>query len=288
MSALPGFPPFQTDQPTEHGFAEPNDLADGSELLAAADPAVLLAQFHARLRAGQFWFEALLEAIREWSLPRETVGGREFVYLLEGEAFDWLLLAERICNGTPPGLLPEDEVEALLVEEQPPVRLTQEQFAQRLGPAKYWAHLNFLYGVRVERALQLALERVIEKERGSLAFSHQRGDLDSDPFGRIYGAREIELLREYRAEQEAAGLAEGVGERFEAVRLEYRESQAFTYWLFRRRLQRQDPARVASDTRRGLQLLSQMEAAKRRRQQRRAVRPPRADAVIDAQPVHVG
>ena len=37
--------------------------------------------------------------------------------------------------------------------------------------------------------------------------------------------------------------------------------QDFTYWLFRFRLKRQDKARVASDTRKGLAMLTRMELA---------------------------
>ena len=140
----------------------------------------------------------MLDCIREWESPRETIDGREYVYLIEHEAFDWLLLAERICDSVPPGLLPLHEVEALLVDESPPVPLSEVEFQERLGTAKYWAHLNFLYGVRVEQALHLAMERILQKERSGLSFSHARDELDGDVFGRIYGARQRDLLREYR------------------------------------------------------------------------------------------
>jgi len=44
-------------------------------------------------------------------------------------------------------------------------------------------------------------------------------------------------------------------------RIAYADWQAFTYWLFKLRLKRQDKARVASDTRRGLAQLTRMELA---------------------------
>ena len=249
--------------PVETGFApdiDPDDERIIDAELMEVGPESLLVTFHAQLHAGRPWFDAMLDCISEWDVPRETIDGREYVYLIEHEAFDWLLLAERICDSAPPGLLPRHEVEDLLVEESPPVALSEIEFQERLGTAKYWAHLNFLYGVRVEQALHLAIERILQKERSGLSFSHTRQELDSDVFGRIYGSRQADLLREFRTHANRADA--------DPERIEHAEWQAFTYWLFRRRLERQDPARVASDTRQGLEMLYELEAAKQRRLRR--------------------
>ena len=248
---------FSLEEGDEHGAGE---AAPVQGELMASDADALLAAFQAQVQAGRAWFDALLDCIRQWETPRESVGGRDFVYLIEREAFDWLLLAERVCDSAPPGLLPPAEVEALLIDETPPARLSEAEFQERLGTAKYWAHLNFLYGVRVEQALHLAMERTVQKERGGWATDGSRGELELDVFGRIYGARQRELLREFRQAGQRADA--------EPERIEHAEWQAFTYWLFRRRLERQDPARVASDTRRGLEMLYELEAAKQRRQRR--------------------
>ena len=274
------------DGPVETGFGPDHGPEDehiiNAELMEFG-PEALLAQFHARLHAGAPWFDALLDCIHEWEQPRETFDGREYVYLIEHEAFDWLLLAERICDSAPPGLLPPHEVEALLVDESPPTPLSEVEFQERLGTAKYWAHLNFLYGVRVEQALHLAVERVLQKERSGLAFSHARNELDGDVFGRIYGARQSDLLRDFRAANNRQDA--------DPERIEHAEWQAFTYWLFRRRLERQDPARVASDTRQGMEMLYELEAAKQRRYRRRAAdaeRPAGDAEIIDGVLVAVG
>ena len=55
-----------------------------------------LRAFRAALEEGVDWPTALLQAIAEWSTPEETVGDRVYAYFIEGEAFDWLLLAERL------------------------------------------------------------------------------------------------------------------------------------------------------------------------------------------------
>ena len=263
------------------GFAEEDEHALHPSTL---DADAYLIGFELALRAGQPWFEALLDAVRRWDVPREVVEGREYVYLIEREAFDWLLLCERLCDAMPAGLLPSEEVEALLAEETPPRALSEDEFQERIGPAKYWAHLNFLYGVRVEQALQLAVERALQKESGGVTFAHARRDPDRDPHTRIYGASQEQLLGQFRLE----------AEREPTERIGQQEWQAFTYWLFRRRVERQDPARVASDTRRGLDMLLELELAARRRRKSRAERDgesadQRASAdVIDSVVVAVG
>ena len=249
------------------GLDDPDDIADAAAEAAQAALAErnaddLLIRFELELRGGRSWFDALLDCIRDWRIPRERVGEREYVFLIEREAFDWLLLAERLCDAMPEALLPPGELEALLLDETPPLPLSEDEFKRRLGPEKYWAHLNFLYGVRVEQALHLAVERTLLKERGGMAFSHARVDLDQDVFGRIYGSRHADLLREFRA----------AGSRPDTDRMSQSELQAFTYWLFRRRLERQDPARVASDTRLGLDMLLELELARQRRRLRAAER----------------
>ena len=42
--------------------------------------------------------EALLEAMSMWTLPEERIDGRLYRYVIQGEAFDCLLLAERMCT----------------------------------------------------------------------------------------------------------------------------------------------------------------------------------------------
>jgi hypothetical protein len=46
---------------------------------------------------GKHWYLALLEAVKLWKSTEETYKRRHYSYLIDGEAFDWLLLAERLC-----------------------------------------------------------------------------------------------------------------------------------------------------------------------------------------------
>ncbi|MDE3096315.1 MAG: NUDIX domain-containing protein [Chloroflexota bacterium] len=215
------------------------------------------------LRAGDPWFDALMEAIALWERPRESVDGREYRYLIGGEAFDWLLLAERIIEAVGASI-PEGEAERLLFSAQPPRELDDDALRDLIGTSKHRAHLNYLYGVTVEEALQYAVELDVSKERRAIS-SDDGGEAVRDPvFERIYDRPRDELLREFRdarclPQVPAIGLA---------------ELREFMYWLFKYRVAHQEPARVASDTRKALAQLSRMEDAVRRSGRR----PPRAPA----------
>ena len=202
------------------------------------------------IQNGQHWFLALLEAIGQWSSPEETVDGRTYRYLIAGEAFDWLLLAERLAL-TVSDLVPTEELELLLFHGRLPLEIDEEEFRRLIGPAKYRAHLNFLYGVLVEGALQTAVLEEVAKERLSCVW--ENGSLDDEVCLRIYEATRDQLLQRFRQER---GLPQG-----EWLGLD--ELQEFTYWLFKQRLRRCDPARIASDTRKALAKLAALQAASR-------------------------
>ncbi|MNC93336.1 hypothetical protein D3C83_99420 [compost metagenome] len=65
----------------------------GADDGAVMDP---LEHFRSALATGEPWFEALMQTIGLWERPEEQVDGRQYRYLIGGEAFDWLLLAERL------------------------------------------------------------------------------------------------------------------------------------------------------------------------------------------------
>jgi hypothetical protein len=214
----------------------------------------IIADLRAAVESGeQPWFDALLEAVRRWPLASERVGDRDFQYLVAGEAFDWLLLAERL-SAEIAAFVPEDELDALLFEETLPGEHTEEEFGELLG-AKYKPHLNFVYGVRVEAALQMAVAEEIGKEHRSTLIWERSGRADDEAFGRIYGRTRQELFEEFAA---ASGISDGEW-------LSLGELSAWRYWLFQYRVKYTDPAKVASDTRKGLAMLQRLEAIARRR-----------------------
>ncbi len=206
--------------------------------------------------AGDHWYLALLKTMARWGPAEETLDGRRYRYLIGGEAFDLLLLAERLSDELD-GTLSTSEREALLFHGHPPLQLEEEEFQTLLGTPKYQAYLNFLYGVTVEEALQQAVEEEVAKERHSYIWANDDEHGERSVFCRIYGREQKDLLREFQKERGLEALDE----------LQLTDLKEFTYWLFKYRIKSQDGARVASDTRKGLAALSRVEAALRSRGQ---------------------
>ena len=199
------------------------------------------------------WFLPLLDAVRKWPLPAETVGPRHYRFLVGGEAFDWLLLAERLL-GEVRDLVPGDEADALLFDQKLPLDITDSDLQQLLG-AKYKPHLNFVYGVRVEEALNAAVCEEVRKDRTASHIWDKNGQVDDEVFQRIYGRTVDEMLSEFRAEFAAV----------DPERISLADLSEWRYWLFQYRVKMCDPAKVASDTRKGLAFLQRLEWAHRSR-----------------------
>lgn len=195
--------------------------------------------------SGKHWYLALLEAIGCWDMAEETVDGRTLRYLIAGEAFDWLVLAERLCLALN-GLIPEDEKLNLLFYGKAPVNLTTEEFQKFIGESKYRRHLNFFYGITVEEALFLSVQDEVRKERLSGLF-YKEIDQTDEVFRRIYGRSKTELLKEFRS-----------GKRYpQNATISLTEMKEFTYWLFKYRLEHCERPRVASDTKKAMQYLNE-------------------------------
>jgi hypothetical protein len=216
-------------------------------------PEEVIAYLRERIADGEHWYTAMLRAMSRWSLAEETIDDRRYRYLVGGEAFDWLLLAERLLDEVG-DLVPAPEREALLFHGNRPVELDEDQFQELIGTPKYQAHLNYLYGVTVEESLQQAVEDEIAKEKHGYVFSSDDRS-ESTAFMRIYGKSQAELLRMFQKELAFAP----------TDLLLLGDMKEFTYWLFKYRVKTCDGARVASDTRKGLAALSRVEAAYRAR-----------------------
>jgi hypothetical protein len=202
---------------------------------------------------GTHWYLALLEAIKLWSSAEEDYEGRHYRYLIEGEAFDWLVLAERLCQEIS-DLIPEKEKTDLLFFDRPPLELTKEKFKKLIGPAKYRAYLNYLYGILVEEALISAVVDEVRKEHRSLGMNKHADDLDK-AYRRIYGASQQALLDDFRKEKRYP----------KPKSISLSELREFTYWLFKHRVEICDKSRVASDTKKALiQMQRNMSSAKRK------------------------
>ena len=216
-----------------------------SSQLARVGDNEVIRQLKQAIISGKHWYIALLEAIGLWTKAEETHNGRDYCYLIGGEAFDWLVLAERLCL-TVDGLLPDNEKLALLFYGEPPLNLTIDEFQKLIGSGKYHQYLNYFYGITVEEALILAVEVAVRKERQTSGYNNE-GDYSHEVYGRIYGTTRAALLKHFRSERN-----------YPSVRsISLTELKEFTYWLFKYRLKQCDKTRMASDTKKALEQLRQ-------------------------------
>jgi len=194
------------------------------------------------IASGKNWYLSLLGAIGLWSSAEEEYHDRSYVYLIDGEAFDWLLLAERLCE-TVEELLPQGETDALLFHGVPPIELDVAEIKNLIGEQKYKHYLNYFYGVTVEEALLLAVQEAIDKEKWVEGLG--KTPFNDEAFQRIYDTDKDELLKQFRKEKH----------HLQSQTITLDEMKEFTYWLFKYRLKRCEKARIASDTKKALDYL---------------------------------
>jgi len=212
------------------------------ESLTAASDTEIIWKMREAILAGTHWYLALLEAMGCWSTAEEEYEGRRYRYLIDGEAFDWLLLAERLCF-VMDGLVPEGERDVLLFYGIPPLEMEAAAVRKLIGEIKFRQYLNFFYGVTVEEGLLLAVQEEVEKEKW--AHGMRNPDAVEESFRRVYEADQETLLSSFRCEKRYPLLkSTSLG-----------ESKEFLYWLFKYRFQKSEKARIASDTRKSLAFL---------------------------------
>lgn len=190
--------------------------------------------------AGKHWYISILEAIKLWNSREEDYKGRHLNYLIDNEAFDWLLLVERLTDEIS-DYIPEDQKVALLFFDKPPLSLSKEDFKKIIGIAKYKAYLNYTYGVLVEEALVTAVMEEVRKEKRSVGSSSDSGVRDK-AFTRIYSGDEQALLQDFIKEKRYYG----------KTRMSLSDMKEFYYWLFKYRMKRSEKPKIASDTRKAL------------------------------------
>jgi hypothetical protein len=208
---------------------------------ALAGDARAIQHLKEQVKAGRNWYNVLLEAIAMWRSPEENYDGERYLYLVGGEAFDWLRLAERLCDEIRESI-PEDELRNLLFHDRPPFEMSDQEFKAALGPAKYRAYLNYLYGVLIEQALLLAT--IYEIRKASLVPLAPEEEA-ARAYGKIYRAELSDLLSKFQREMKYP----------QRKSLTLTELKEFTYWLFRYRVKTSEKSRVASDTRKALLLM---------------------------------
>jgi hypothetical protein len=219
------------------------DSSNAEAAMSEADPAIR--HLETSIMSGQHWYIALLESVGLWKKAGETHDGRVYHFLIGGEAFDWMLLAERLCDAAP-NLIPETERDALLFKGQPPINLTAAKFKELIGTTKYHAYLNYYYGVTAEEALVLAVEEEIHKEKRAWGYSREP-EATNEAYRRIYGQTPAIMLRHFRRQHNYP----------EVKSTDLTEMKEFVYWRFKVRLKTCEKAKVASDSRKAINWLTE-------------------------------
>ncbi len=205
---------------------------------------ILIEKMKHSIENGNNWFDAFLHLISSWKLRSELVGSKNYNYLIAGEAFDWLLLAERVCS-TLKDFIPNDQYNALIISGKFPYHLNVNEFRNIIGFNKYRLILNYWYGVVVELFVQLAEEESILRDNFSKGLLDDV-EIEKIVFQNLYGKPKIELFREYSLSYE---------KKF-SNRLTLFEFKEFNYWLFKLRFNSFEPALVASDTLKGIKYMN--------------------------------
>ena len=183
----------------------------------------------------------LLEQVGKWTITEEFYKGKQYKYLIGGEAFDWKLLAYRIMDQLDDQI--QQPVETLAFDIS--VISLSDDIKRLLGHEKYRALLNYYYGITVENAILQVTEKEVRKARLGKGYQSQK-NLQSDAFFKVYHSDRHVLLTQFKQQ---SNLSE------DAV-LDQFQKKAFTYWLFKYRLKSSDKAKLASDTKKGLDHLN--------------------------------
>lgn len=199
------------------------------------------------------WKHSVLETIANWPLANETVAGEQLTYLIGGEAFDWRLLAQRLLGEC--GTVIESETWWEWLSD--PVLFAgfeEPEFMRLVGVDKFRAHLSYFYGITVEQSLVVAVEEEITHRRVGAGRPLSDRSLEL-AYETLYGNARDQLWEVFKLETGLTPDREGWRHRDEHS---LSSEDAFTYWLFKLRMEQSDPARIASDTRKGLAKLERM------------------------------
>ena len=199
------------------------------------------------------WKLTVLEAIADWPLANEDVGGETFEYLIGGEAFNWRLLAQRLL-GECGSVIPDETLWEWLSDSVLFAGFEEPDFMRAVGVDKFRAHLSYFYGVTVEQSLLVAVEEEVTHQRVGSGRQLSDGALER-AYALLYGDEREHLWEVFRLEAGVHAAREGWRHRDEHS---LGSEDSFTYWLFKLRMERSDPAKIASDTRKGLAKLERM------------------------------
>lgn len=193
------------------------------------------------IKNGKHWFTSVLESISLWTKPKENYNNRNLIYFLDGEAFDWLVLAERLCYEINDFNLYKEEIEEFITHGTLPETISLSNFKNLIGISKYRGYLNYFYGITIEESIMISVENEIQKRNLSNGNQFSQ-DYSEEAFQNIYLLDQASLLNYFYEEQNIKP----------KKTFSITEVKLFTYWLFKYRLKSSDKSRSASYTKKGI------------------------------------
>ena len=203
-------------------------------------PDKLIHSLRSSIKNGIYWPQALIQTMGSWSLPDETFKAREYTYLIHGECFDMLLLAERLLVELQ-DLISSSDIENLLFKSEFPSDFDLSTLKSEIGITKYRGHVNFFYGVIVEEILQYTVEQEVEKRFYSNGMGEIKNPNDKT-FEQLYKSTFNDLYIKFCSDTSRA----------KSQKSYFNDYIGFTYWLFKYRVNISDGAKIASDTQKAL------------------------------------
>jgi hypothetical protein len=204
--------------------------------------------FNNALNNGENWKDVVLEVIKIWGIPEEKKGNHKLIYLISGEAFNWVRLAIRIINSSNIEV-PEDEIREFLFSGFLPNALSEDEFKSKIGESKFKGWQNYYYGIIVEQGVIELTKINIMKEIFSIGIDISDEKLDI-VFDEIYGNSFEVLWKNFNLN------TNGVNRKYYLSKTTGQsESEEFIYWLFKKRLSKSTPEVFASRVNEALKYL---------------------------------
>ena len=190
----------------------------------------------------------ILSMIRLWKIKKNS----HYDYLVGNEALNWKRLAVQILNNI-------KIKENLLIEiyqwlSIPEIYsgLSEFQFRQLIGFEKYTSYLSYFYGVLIERSILCYVERENYKKR--ISNGKSTVNVLNVSYEHIYGFSFINLYEEYCKKSAILN----------KKHYEY-DDENFTYYCFKKRIKDSEPAKLASDTKKGTIFLQELMRSEEKR-----------------------
>lgn len=212
------------------------------------------------------WADYLLNVVGAWPLGEEEVDGEEYRYFIGGEAFNWKRLAERLIAGVAVDIKDSYLLEAMqgwLYSDHVFGGFEENEFRRTLGIYKWRAHLNYFYGVYLERCLFTVVQHRIHRRRFARGMSPS-DDAAEDAFLGLYNEDEATLWQSFVEESDCVGDRSSGNGSLDASR-SLSVDDEFMYWLFKRRVGSTNRPQVAYEIQQGLEMVALIEDADVRR-----------------------